>query len=131
MPLFPVNQAGVSIELSAFAKGNGNGDTEREGNGDGVGGIDGDGVGKIDGVGSAEADGNGLGRIDGEGSGEGEGKGSPTCLTRRGASGFRCERSVEGMAGGATGTGGCRLLTSSRFGKIPSGAPALGVGLFS
>lgn len=131
MPLFPVNQVGVSIELSAFAKGNGNGDTEGEGNGDGVGGIDGDGVGKIDGVGSAEGDGNGLGKIEGEGSGEGDGKGSPTCRTRRGVSGLCGERSVEGMAGGATGTGGSRLLTSSRLGKIPSGAPGLGVGILS
>ncbi|MGH9871720.1 MAG: hypothetical protein ACRD9S_04545 [Pyrinomonadaceae bacterium] len=104
--LFPVDQTEVSVEPAAFAKGGCNGEPEGEGNGDGVGRIDGDGVGKIDGDGSAVADGDGLGRIEGEGSGDGEGNGSPTCLTRRGANGLRCDRNVEGIAGGVTGADG-------------------------
>jgi len=60
-----------------------------------------------DGKGDIEGDGNGEGKIEGEGSGEGkgEGNGSPTCLTVRGASGFRRERMVEGTLDGAIGCG--------------------------
>ena len=81
------------MELAAFAIDRG--EPEGDGNGEGLGEIDGD----------------GKGGIDGDGSAEGEGKGSPTRLTVRAASGLRCERSAEGMLGGATGADGGRLLT--------------------
>jgi hypothetical protein len=73
--------------------------------GDGNGGIEGDGRGEVDGNGDGEgkSDGDGNGEVVGDGSGEGNG--SPTCITVRGASGFRRERMVEGTLGGAIGCG--------------------------
>jgi hypothetical protein len=99
--------------------------------GDGKGGIDGngegDGRGEVNGVGVGEAEGKIEGEGKGESNGEGEGNGSPTWSTVRGASGFLRERMVEATLGGAIGCGGCWFLTSSRFGRDPSGAQALGL----
>lgn len=83
----------------------------------------GEGKGDVDGDGNGEGEGKSEGEGNGEGKGEGEGNGSPTCITVRGASGFRRERRVEGTLDGAIGCGSWRIFTSSRFGKTPSGAP--------
>jgi hypothetical protein len=109
------------------------GEDKSEADGDGNGGIEGEGRGDVDGDGNGDgegkSDGDGTGEVVGDGSGEGNG--SPTCITVRGASGFRRERMVEGTLGGAIGCGSSPFLTSSRFGRDPSGAPALGLGPLS
>lgn len=107
-------------------RGNSKGDVDGEGNGGGEGKIDGDGDGKGEDTGDIDGDGNGEGEGKIEGDGKGEGIGSPTCRTVRGASGLCTERIVEGKLGGAVGCGSWAFLTSSRFGRDPSGAPATG-----
>ncbi len=104
-----MNQTSPFIDLTAFA--NDPGEPEGEGDGEGTGEIAGDGVGRMDGDGRADGDGDGLGKGEGDEIGEGEGNGSPKRLEVRGAGGWRSERRVEGMLGGATGADGGRLLT--------------------
>lgn len=97
----------------------GEGDVDGDGNEEGEGQNEGEGRGDVDG----DCEGEGEGQS--EGDGNGEGNGSPTCLTVLGSSGLRSERMLEGTLGGAIGCGSCSFLTSSRFGRDPSGAPAI------
>jgi hypothetical protein len=76
-----------------------------------LGDGDDEGVGEREGVGDAEGD------------CEGDSQGSPTRRPRRGANGLRGDREVEETDGRADGVTASRYLISSRFGKMPSGAP--------